>query len=134
MGSLDVGKLEKESKKTTNIYNARLATRLLFILGYKAVGEGVASYKKGNYKQSIVFFRISKRLTKGTYYYLLTLYNMARAYSKTLQKKKAIKTLEEALKGGFDNIRKLKTDEDLDNIRDLNAFKDMIKHLERRKK
>lgn len=53
-------------------------------------------------------------------------YNLACLYSLKNQKIKALRFFEEALENGFEDFEHIKKDSDLDNIRDLGRFKDLI--------
>ena len=54
-------------------------------------------------------------------------YNLACIHSLWGNKAKAIDALSKAFKYGYDDISYLKIDPDMDNIRNLDKFKDMIK-------
>ena len=53
-------------------------------------------------------------------------YNLACIYSLKSQKLNALRFLEESFKNGYDVFEHLKTDSDLDNVRDMSRFKDLV--------
>ncbi|MCX6210166.1 MAG: hypothetical protein NTZ59_11900, partial [Bacteroidetes bacterium] len=55
------------------------------------------------------------------------LYNMACYYSITKETDSAIAYLEKSIKAGYDDFENIKTDTDLDNIRNTEKFKALIK-------
>ena len=57
-------------------------------------------------------------------------YNLACALAQSGQKKKALAALEESINRGFRNHSLLETDEDLESLRNLDAFRDLLKSLE----
>ena len=77
-----------------------------------------------------IYLRIVKAMPRDN----IALYNLACLYSLTSKKEKALKYLKMSVKAGFTNAGHMQTDTDLDNIREMEKFKELIKELMKRDK
>ena len=105
-----------------------LAIRLLHGLEIDAGSKGWEFYRKEEFVKAISFFEIAAQggntdspMKKNIYY------NLACAYAKTQNKKKALENLRLAVENGFDDIEHIKQDEDLAYLRDSKEFQEIIK-------
>ncbi len=72
-----------------------------------------------------LYLRIIKAMPNDN----LALYNLACLYSLTSKKEKALEYLEKSIKAGFTNAGHIQQDSDLDNIRNEEKYKELIKKL-----
>jgi tetratricopeptide (TPR) repeat protein len=77
-----------------------------------------------------LYLRILKAIPNDN----LALYNLACLYSLTNKKEKALEYLEKSIKAGFTNAGHIQQDSDLDNIRNEEKYKELIKKLIERDK
>jgi tetratricopeptide (TPR) repeat protein len=56
-------------------------------------------------------------------------YNLACSYALMMQLQEAIEALEKAIGLGYDDIEHLSTDEDLDNIRETDEYRDLVSRM-----
>jgi tetratricopeptide (TPR) repeat protein len=73
--------------------------------------------------------KILKRIVKAVPNDSTALYNLACLYSLTSKKEKALDYLEKSIKAGFTNAGHIQKDSDLDNIRNEEKYKELIKKL-----
>jgi ketosteroid isomerase-like protein len=59
----------------------------------------------------------------------LDFYNLACAYALSGEKEKALENLEKAINEGFTNRQQYETDSDLDSLREIERFKELLKRL-----
>jgi tetratricopeptide (TPR) repeat protein len=59
----------------------------------------------------------------------LDFYNLACAFALSGQKEKALDNLEKAIDAGFTDRRQYETDTDLDSLREIERFKELLKRL-----
>jgi len=122
--------LQKEANRTgksANKYDAALARRLLTDLSIKMNQEGNDCMQKGDSHRAALFFEIAARAGSER---PNLFYNLACAYSRTRNKKKALDSLRQAIKKGFNNREYLKLDKDLDFIRNEKEFKEIIREID----
>ena len=78
--------------------------------------------------------KLYKRIVKARPDDSTALYNLACLYSLTSKKEKALEYLEKSIKAGFTNVGHIQEDSDLDNIRNEEKYKELIKKLIERDK
>lgn len=110
-----------------------MAVRLLQGLEFDAGSKGWEYFQKGEYPKAISFLEIAarggnkeSRLRKNLYY------NLACAYARHQDKKRALESLRLAVEHGFDNIEHLEQDDDLAFIRSTEIFQTILKALKRK--
>ena len=78
--------------------------------------------------------KLLKRIVRAVPNDNTALYNLACLYSLTSKKEKALEYLEKSIKAGFTNVGHIQQDSDLDNIRNEEKYKELIKKLIERDK
>ncbi len=87
-------------------------------------------YEAKNYNLSTDFFEKAIKLKPES---KKNFYNASCAASLANDKKKSLKWLEIAINNGFDNLKHIKTDSDLDNIRKEKKYNKIITELQKKK-
>jgi tetratricopeptide (TPR) repeat protein len=128
--ALKVTELRKKSREKDDIYESGLNNRLLSALGNHAGIEGKNSLQKGEYTQAILFFEISNRARQGTFWYKYDLYDLACAYAKNKNSKKALKCLRQAVGAGLRQRSDMERDSNLESLRNLPGFKKILDSIE----
>lgn len=82
-----------------------------------------------DFPKSIHYFVIARRIRPGD---MLTLYNLACAYSLHGEPEKALDALEESVAAGFQDAKHIRNDSDLDPLRTLPRFRELLEKLEGR--
>jgi len=123
---LEIDSLLKEARKTDDPYKSGAAYRLLvkFNIGTSRRGREYAVKKE--YQKAALFYEIAVKANRKN---IFALYNLACAYSLQKQTEKALKNLELAIRYGYRDRAHMEKDSDLDNIRDREAFKELLKGL-----
>ena len=119
---------KKEAKKGDKEY--AMAVRLLQGLEIDAGSKGWDFFQKKEFPKAIFFFEIAAQgggkdspRKKNIYY------NLASAYARIQNKKKALANLRLAVENGFDDIEHMEKDEDFASLRDSEEFQKIIRRL-----
>jgi len=119
---------KKEEKKGDKEY--AMVVRLLLGLEIDAGNKGWDFFQKGEYVKAIFFFEIAVQgggkdsPSKKNIHY-----NLACAYARNQNKKKALENLKLAVDNGFDDIEHMERDEDLASIRNTEEYQKILKTL-----
>jgi tetratricopeptide (TPR) repeat protein len=132
LAAMDIEVLDRIVKKKKNPYDAAMAERVLYNLSDKMRQEGSTSLRKKDFNRAVLFFEIAAAAGKYSFFYTYNLYNLACAYSLNGKKKKALKTLKEAVKEGFNNLSLMKTDKDLDPLRNNPGFQQILRQMQKK--
>lgn len=116
-------------KKKKNEYNAAMAERVLYNMTDISRRRGVNYLTTGDLNRAALLLKIGAASGKETFLYSNILYNLACALAKQGKKKQALERLKESVENGFNNLNILKTDKDLDTLRDSPEFKKLIEQL-----
>lgn len=93
--------------------------------------EAIAKLQNKEYDEAEkLYLRIVKAVPKDN----IALYNLACLYSLTKKIEKSLEYLEKSIKAGFTNAGHMEQDTDLDNIRDTDKYKELIKELSKKSK
>jgi tetratricopeptide (TPR) repeat protein len=87
---------------------------------------GKAYYELGKHQEAIESFKQAIRIDPDD---ALAHYNLACCYSLLGNVSKALKSLGKAIDLGFDNIKHMESDSDLDGLRDEAGYKKLINKL-----
>ena len=105
-----------------------MAIRLLQGLEIDAGSKGWELFQKSEFFKAVIFFEIAASgghkaspEKKNIYY------NLACAYARTQNKRKALENLRLAVEHGFDDIEHIKQDKNLVSIRDCEEFQKILK-------
>ncbi len=123
---LEIDSLLKEAREKDDLYNSSAAYRLLVNFNTGTSRRGSENAIRKEYKKAALFFEIAVKANRKN---IFALYNLACVYSLEKQPEKALKNIELAIKYGYRDRAHMEKDTDLDNIRDLEAFKKLMKNL-----
>lgn len=123
---LELDSLLREARKTDDLYNSSAAYRLLVKFNSGTSRRGSEFAQKKEYKKAAFFYEIAVKANGKN---IFALYNLACIYSLEKKTKKALRNLELAIKYGYRDRAHMEKDTDLDNIRHLKAFKELMKSL-----
>jgi dienelactone hydrolase len=129
MTFMGIPELDRKVKKKRSVFESGFAERLLYNVTNKARQEGFAFMTKGEYERAELFWEIAAASGKYSFFHPYNLYNQSCTLARLGKKKKAIKTLDKAVESGFQGIKTLETDKDLDSLRDSAAFKALLQKL-----
>jgi predicted esterase len=105
-----------------------MAIRLLLGLEFDAGSKGRELFQKSEFPKAILFFEIATQGGDEDSYWKKTIhYNLACAYARIQNEKKALENLRLAVEHGFDDIEHIKQDKDLASLRDSKEFQKIIK-------
>jgi dienelactone hydrolase len=113
----------KKSESSTDSSERRLARRLLFGLFARAVETGNFQLQEKNYPLAAAQFEFARAVDPKN---PGAAYQLARIYAFNKQKKAALETLEEAVKLGFKNIERIKSDEAFANVAQEPRFQKLV--------
>jgi tetratricopeptide (TPR) repeat protein len=92
--------------------------------------KGGTYLQKGDHERAILFFEIAvKASLQDSPWLKYRLYNLACAYARHNNKKKALKNLKLAVENGFNNMAHIERDEDLESIKHTPEFQKIIETL-----
>jgi tetratricopeptide (TPR) repeat protein len=79
-----------------------------------------------NYPKSIHYFEIARRINPKDQF---TLYNLACAYALSGKKDQALDVLEAAMEAGFDDVKHINEDPDLESLRDDPRYRQLLERM-----
>ncbi len=124
---LDLYDLLDKARKNKDINEHSFALRVLFSTEIDSSRKGGTYLQKGDYERAILFFEIAvKASLQGSPRIKYRFYNLACAYARNNNKKKALKNLQLAVENGFNDIAYIKQDEDLESIKGTPEFQKII--------
>ncbi|KAK9941452.1 hypothetical protein M0R45_018050 [Rubus argutus] len=91
---------------------------------------GLQLYKSGKYEEALEKFESVLGSKPDTIEASVASYNVACCYSKLNQVKAGLSALEDALKAGFEDFKRIRTDPDLANIRKSEEFDPLLKRFD----
>ncbi|KAM5582237.1 protein MET1, chloroplastic [Rosa sericea] len=91
---------------------------------------GLQLYKSGKYEEALEKFESVLGSKPDTFEASVASYNVACCYSKLNQVKAGISALEEALKSGFEDFKRIRSDPDLANLRTSEEFDPLLKRFD----
>ncbi|KAL6200803.1 hypothetical protein ACLB2K_030584 [Fragaria x ananassa] len=91
---------------------------------------GLQLYKSGKYEEALEKFESVLGSKPDTSEASVASYNVACCYSKLNQIKAGLSALEEALKSGFEDFRRIRSDPDLANLRTSEEFDPLLKRFD----
>ena len=95
----------------------------------KLMRRGVDEIKSGKYEAAIATFKKIRELLPAD---PTAPYNIACAFSLMGKKKEAVKYLKESISLGFNDLKLLETDSDLENIRGEKGYKEALSELKKK--
>lgn len=93
----------------------------------KDLREGLQLYKIGKYNEALEKFESVLGSKPEPEISAVASYNVACCYSKLNQIKVALSALGDALKDGFEDFKRIRTDPDLANVRETEEFESLLK-------
>ncbi|XP_051142900.1 protein MET1, chloroplastic [Andrographis paniculata] len=96
----------------------------------KDLREGLKLYRSGNYDGALEKFESVLGSKPEPDEAAIASYNVACCYSKINQIQAAISALEEALKDGFEDFKRIRSDPDLENVRKSEDFEPLMKKFD----
>jgi len=116
-----------DSEKAKEHFSAALQLQPNYIPALNDLGT-LYAIRHENYK-AIAMFR---KMTEVDPKQVIAYYNIACLHSKLNEKQEAVEWLQKAIENGYDNIEKIETDKDLDNIRGNPAYAELLHHLKKK--
>ncbi|GAB2286968.1 uroporphyrin-III C-methyltransferase [Dionaea muscipula] len=92
--------------------------------------EGLRLYSTGKYDEALERFESVLGLKPTTDEASVASYNVACCYSKLNQIQAGLSALEDALKAGYEDYKRIRTDPDLENIRKSEEFEPLMKRFD----
>ena len=129
LDNIGIPRLVSILKKKKNKYNAAMAERVLYNMANESRRRGVNYLTTGDLNRAALLLKIGAASAKGTFLYPNILYNLACAHAKQGKKKQALECLKESVGNGFNRPDILKTDNDLDSLRDSPEFKKLVEQM-----
>jgi len=123
---LHIEDLLKVSKSEDRIHDRAWADRLLGDLAIHADEKGLSCLQRRDARGAVMFYEIAAGVRQAD---PRLFYNLACAYAVNQNKEKAIRNLKLAIEKGFRNRALIEKDEDLNNIRQEPAYRDIINDL-----
>ncbi|KAK4763087.1 hypothetical protein SAY86_008855 [Trapa natans] len=96
----------------------------------KDLRQGLQLYKSGKYEEALVKFESVLGSKPDATEAAVASYNVACCYSKLDQIQAGLSALEDALKAGFEDFKRIRTDPDLENIRTSGEFDPLLKRFD----
>jgi tetratricopeptide (TPR) repeat protein len=127
--ALEIKTLERLARDE-DVYNSGLGSRQLYNLAVQARQRGIEYLQGGQIRRAVIFYEIAVRTNNAAVYTPYDHYNLACAYARDKQTRKALKHLKLAVDAGFNNPSSLKTDPDLSNLRSHKEFQKILNRLE----
>ncbi|XP_068634411.1 protein MET1, chloroplastic-like [Aristolochia californica] len=92
--------------------------------------EGLKLYKEGKYEEALEKFESVLGQKPDPTEASVACYNVACCYSKLNQLQAGLSALEDALKEGFEDFKRIRTDPDLANVRTTEEFEPLLKRFD----
>ncbi|KAG9452022.1 hypothetical protein H6P81_004926 [Aristolochia fimbriata] len=92
--------------------------------------EGLKLYKAGKYEEALEKFESVLGQKPDSFEASVACYNVACCYSKLNQLQAALSALEDALKEGYEDFKRIRTDPDLANLRNTEEFEPLMKRFD----
>ncbi|KAK9081924.1 hypothetical protein Syun_031614 [Stephania yunnanensis] len=96
----------------------------------KDLQDGLKLYKEGKYEEALERFESVLGSTPDATEASVASYNVACCYSKLNQVQAGLSALEDALKVGFEDFKRIRTDPDLSNLRTSEEFEPLVKRFD----
>ncbi|KAG8371766.1 hypothetical protein BUALT_Bualt13G0122400 [Buddleja alternifolia] len=96
----------------------------------KDLRDGLKLYKNAKYEEALEKFESVLGSKPESNEASVASYNVACCYSKLNQIQAGLSALEDALKEGFEDFKRIRTDPDLENIRKSNEFDPLLKRFD----
>jgi len=127
---MGIGFLKKEAKTAKIVEERSLASRLLFEFSFAAQNRGGDLFEKGDIPRAGAYFDLAIEscepgLLRERYLY----FNRARIAALAGEKKRALELLAAAVDKGFADIDLLETTKDLDPVRSLERFREIMEKV-----
>jgi tetratricopeptide (TPR) repeat protein len=132
-GNYGAGTAAEMEKRYTENKVAERSRKELF-------NDGVSNFKAGDYDQALNNFQKVKSMEPKNYigdsfervteYYKVAAYNAACCYSKLEQEEAGLKALNEALGGGWEDYDRVRTDKNLEWLRQSPKFKPLLEQYD----
>lgn len=118
-------------KKDKDPYNGSMAERILYNLTSKARMEGEDLMKKGDLDRAELFWQIGVEAGQFSWFNALMHFRLACVYAQKGKTKKALKTLQAAVKNGFNRPDILAREKSWDSLRSNGEFNKIIESLKK---
>jgi predicted Zn-dependent protease len=115
--------LRSQSDQTQNESDRVVARRILSVFWVRLSQESSLDLEKGDYTRAALRMELMTEIRPDS---PRVYYNLACAYARSGNKKRALKALDDAVTRGFSNLSKLQKDPDLETIRGDSAFQRIL--------
>jgi len=132
ISEMGINSLLKEAAKAKTAEDRGLASRLLHDLAVNANQQGRRYYQENDFAKSSLFFEIADQASAlNPDYRRYILFSLACLHALEGDAKKALKSLRSAVENGFADIEAIETDKDLDSLRKLPEYREIIQTLKK---